>query len=140
MSTDDFSSPKKRQRNFEVVKKTIIKQRNRIKSLNSTVRRLKSRITNLNSLLKMLKERALITESSESTLRVSISLFFLSAYRCVLLFECRFLKYIWSITYELSTSVQLIDFTMIKHLRHQLKLFFISSSYLEYTKNLFIEN
>lgn len=73
MCSEDFSSPKKAKRNFELMKNTIVKQRNKIKTLHSTVRRLKSRINNLNSLLKVLKEKALITESSESTLRVSIS-------------------------------------------------------------------
>lgn len=71
ISSDDFSTPRKSKRHFKLAKEQILKQQKKIKTLQSTVRRLKAKITSLNALLALLREKMYITESSESTIRVS---------------------------------------------------------------------
>ncbi|KAG5885445.1 hypothetical protein JTB14_020779 [Gonioctena quinquepunctata] len=71
LSTSDFSTPRKARRNFRSMKKTVLGQKNKIKTLQQSVRRLRSKVTNLNSLINHLKSKSLVHEDCETSLRVS---------------------------------------------------------------------
>lgn len=71
MSSGDFSTPEKRRKNWQIVKRKVLYQRQKIHSLQMNVRRLKLKINSMTSLLDYLKEKSLITESSEATIKVS---------------------------------------------------------------------
>ncbi|CAG9764115.1 unnamed protein product [Ceutorhynchus assimilis] len=55
LTGEDFGTPRKRQRNPQLVKEVVYKQRSKINSLQATVRRLRNKITNLNSLIQHLR-------------------------------------------------------------------------------------
>lgn len=71
MSSSDFSTPEKRRKNLQIVKRTVTNQRQKIHALQMNVRRLKLRINSMKTLLDYLKEKSFITETSESTIMVS---------------------------------------------------------------------
>lgn len=71
MSSSDFSTPEKRRKNLQIVKRTVSNQRQKIHALQMNVRRLKLRINSMKTLLDYLKEKSFITETSESTIMVS---------------------------------------------------------------------
>ncbi|KAG5881834.1 hypothetical protein JTB14_013025 [Gonioctena quinquepunctata] len=73
LSTSDFSTPRKARRNFRSMKKTVLCQKTKIKTLQQSVRRLRSKVTNLNSLINHLKSKSLVHEDCETSLRASIS-------------------------------------------------------------------
>lgn len=72
MTSSDFSTPEKRRKNINVMKRTIGDQRKKIHTLQMKVRRLGKRVTSLTTLLKDLREKSLITETAETSIRVSI--------------------------------------------------------------------
>ncbi|KAG5876444.1 hypothetical protein JTB14_029931 [Gonioctena quinquepunctata] len=72
LSTSDFSTPRKARRNFRSMKKTVLCQITKIKTLQQSVRRLRSKVTNLNSLINHLKSKSLVHEDCETSLRVSL--------------------------------------------------------------------
>lgn len=80
MASSDFSTPEKRQRNVSVLKNTIKTQRKKIHNLQKSVGRLRKRIVSLKSLMSYLKEKSLITEMSESTIKVIILYNFVFSY------------------------------------------------------------
>lgn len=71
ITTSDFSTPEKRQKNWRAVKSTVLQQRRKIHNLQMTVRRQKLKIASLKALLNLLKSKGLITESSETSIKVS---------------------------------------------------------------------
>lgn len=70
LSSEDFGTPRKAKKNFNIMKKALGSQRRKNKSLQSTVCYLRNRIRSSNSLLKYLKEKNFIKESSENMLQV----------------------------------------------------------------------
>ncbi|KAG5863128.1 hypothetical protein JTB14_016775 [Gonioctena quinquepunctata] len=72
LSTSDFQLCKAR-RNFRSMKKTVLGQKTKIKTLQQSVRRLRSKVTNLNSLINHLKSKSLVHEDCETSLRASLS-------------------------------------------------------------------
>ncbi|KAG5866993.1 hypothetical protein JTB14_034890 [Gonioctena quinquepunctata] len=71
LSTSDFSTPRKARRNFRSMKKTVLGQKTKIKTLQQSVQRLRSKVTKLNSLINHLKSKSLVHEDCETSLRVS---------------------------------------------------------------------
>ncbi|KAG5867539.1 hypothetical protein JTB14_003237, partial [Gonioctena quinquepunctata] len=71
LSTSDFSTPRKARRNFRSMKKTVLGQKTKIKTLQQSVQRLRSEVTNLNSLINHLKSKSLVHEDCETSLRGS---------------------------------------------------------------------
>lgn len=68
--SSDFSTPEKRRRNLSLVKRLDQQKRRKVHILQMAVRRLKLRITSLQQLMDYLREKYLISESSESTIKV----------------------------------------------------------------------
>lgn len=72
LASSDFSTPEKRRKNLAFVKSWDERRRRKVHTLQMTVRRLKMRITSMQQLIDYLKEKSLISESSESTIKVWI--------------------------------------------------------------------
>lgn len=71
LNSDDFSTPRKAKRNWQIARNAIIVQRQKNKSLQRTRRRLKDRVISLTSLLKYLRNNQMISETAQESLQVS---------------------------------------------------------------------
>ncbi|XP_044749766.1 uncharacterized protein LOC123310364 [Coccinella septempunctata] len=71
--TSDFSSPEKRKRNMNIIRKRVQIQNKKIRILQQSVRRMKHNITSMKTLLDYLREKSLISESAEVTISASVN-------------------------------------------------------------------
>ncbi|XP_044763932.1 uncharacterized protein LOC123320630 [Coccinella septempunctata] len=72
LSSSDFSTPEKRRRSLQNVKRVVVMQRTKIRTLTSKVRRQKLRITTLKNLVSLLNEKYQLTERSQQAILASI--------------------------------------------------------------------
>ncbi|XP_044744092.1 uncharacterized protein LOC123306237 [Coccinella septempunctata] len=71
--TSDFSTPEKRKRNMNIIRKRVQSQNKKIRILQQSVRRMKHKITSMKTLLDYLREKSLISESAEVTISASVN-------------------------------------------------------------------
>ena len=79
--TSDFSTPEKRKRNMNIIRKRVQSQNKKIRILQQSVRRMKHNITSMKTLLDYLREKSLISESAEVT--ISVCFLLVHCYKCI---------------------------------------------------------
>lgn len=67
---EDFSTPTKAKRNYDIIKKTLQHQKRKIKTLQQSNRRLRNKMSSLKELLRHLKSKKMISEEAEQVLQV----------------------------------------------------------------------
>lgn len=71
LTSSDFGSPKRRSANLSKVKQKVQQQAKKIRSLQTANKKLRSKIKSLNDLIKHKRGNSMISENTESSIRVS---------------------------------------------------------------------